>query len=216
MAWNVLLSGMRESEAPHHDGIAALEITTTGIVEAIAASLAHSWPNAAAVTENARPLIGKRVTLLRRGRNAAGVTLLSTASAVLHKTPDGVAYALRERSRKGYLLDEVILDVLPGWDRERDLVTQIRALVTERVPHISGVTDAAALRRDAPFQLWGSLVRRHGAAPLHGATWTVTGYAADEDMLSGTARRSTGSGKAVPMRATAREVASWPVGLILL
>jgi len=188
-------------------------IEANGLVEAISAAVASHWRNANDIHELARTYAGKRVTLLRRGRNAAGVTVLSTASATVRLSDDGEVYILREAARKGYVLDDAIVDILPGWDREDDVIDAIRARALELAPaDLAEMPSAETLRAAAPgMRIWGSLQRRDGSV-IPGATWTIAEHDADLDSLRGT-YVTPSSSQPMPLSGRASEVAGWAAGL---
>jgi len=206
-----MLSGMQETDA-EYDGMIHADIDTSALVEALCAAVAHHWPNANDVSELARQHVGKRVTLVRRGRNAAGVTVISTASATLRTNAEGPFYVLREAGRKGYAIDEVIIDIMSGWDQEARVIEAIRARALELAPEDLGeVAGVDQLRAGAgSMRLWGSLERRDGAA-IPGALWTISEYDADVDTLRGT-YVTPSSSQPRPMSGKASEVAGWAVG----
>ena len=211
MAWNVMLSGMSES-LDLIEGISYSTLGTTGLVEALAGALASHWPAANDVTELARAHDGRRVTLLRRGLNAAGVTILSTASATIRRSGEQFLYVLRDRAGRGFWIDDVIIDILPGWDRESEVIKRIRSRALELAPEsIQALGATEDLRTDA-LTLWGTIIRRDGIAEA-GATWTIDEYDSDLDTLRGT-YTTPRLAKPKPLSAKVPVVAAWPLGRV--
>ncbi|BDZ52560.1 hypothetical protein GCM10025867_48010 (plasmid) [Frondihabitans sucicola] len=212
MSWNVMLSGMNEAELTV-DNLTFSSLETTGLVEALAAALAAHWPAMNDVTELARTLDRQRVTLLRRGLNAAGVTILSTSSATLRRSGEQSLYVLRDRARKGFWVDDVIIDVLPGWDQEAVIIDRIRARAVELAPEtIQELGPIESLRAGGGQTLWGSIRRRDGIAEA-AATWQINEYDSELDLLRGsfTTPRST-----TPklLSAKASVVSGWALGRV--
>lgn len=207
-----MISGMNESEVSV-GGLSFSTLETSGLVEALAGALAEHWPAANDVDELARTFDRRHVTLMRRGLNAAGVTIISTASVTLQRSGERSLYVLRDRARKGFWIDDVIIDILPGWDQEATAIERIRTRALELAPEgISELGPIEHLRSMAPQTLWGTVRRRDGVAEA-GATWKITEYDEELDLLRGSF--TTPKTRASKMlSAKASTVSAWPLGRV--
>lgn len=200
-------------ETPYRDEHAELvAIETSGLVKAIADALSSHWPGAIDLHEKLRSLPSNRATLLRRGQNAAGVSVLAAASVEITEHDRRPAYALRGLRRKLHYVDDVILDVLPGWDQEQALIALIREHAMELIPEeVRDVPSPDALRQPGSV-IWGTLRLRDGSEKP-GAAWRIEEYDAGFDTLRGQ-YVSPSSSQPKPLSARASAVEAWSIGLV--
>lgn len=200
-------------ETPYRDGDTELvAIDSSGLVRAIADALAEHWPNRLDIDERVRQLRSTQATILRRGWNAAGAAVLSAASVEMTQHQGRAAYSVRGFRRKLHLIDNVVLDVLPGWDREEDFISAIREHALDAMPDdVRELTDPTQACTPGAV-LWGTLRLRDGSE-RPGATWRIEQYDEGFDTVRGLYTTPT-SQHPKPLSARGADLSAWAVGIV--
>lgn len=168
--------------APHRNGVAA----------AVAACYRDLTGRLTLTSERLLPLLGTKVSLLRRLDGAFGHTAVQTLAGTLERGTTGPMIVPKGSRTRGFALGPLVaggalLDLEPGYAGERvlvDRVERVRACLPEVVPltqdHLTALGTGGDRIRLAVFGTYP-----FPTGPIPGALWLLSDYMPEDDIASG-------------------------------